>query len=116
MLNEPYLYSGTNILINRLDIRDRGILETVERELVARRILEGAPRGDFDADHLRAIHRYLFQDVYDWAGHPVDLEQLSGPAWIEASHQARTGDRTRMREMIETAVDVDMERRPRPRR
>ena len=22
----------------------------------------------FDADHLKAIHRYLFQDVYDWAG------------------------------------------------
>ena len=23
----------------------------------------------FDAEHLRAIHRYLFQDVFEWAGH-----------------------------------------------
>jgi len=22
----------------------------------------------FDLDHLRAIHRHMFQDVYDWAG------------------------------------------------
>ena len=22
----------------------------------------------FDAEHLRAIHRYLFQDVFEWAG------------------------------------------------
>ena len=22
----------------------------------------------YDADHVRAIHRYLFQDVYEWAG------------------------------------------------
>ena len=23
----------------------------------------------FDAEHLRTIHRYLFQDVFEWAGH-----------------------------------------------
>ncbi|WP_199176319.1 Fic family protein [Actinomyces qiguomingii] len=22
----------------------------------------------YDADHVRAIHGYLFQDVYEWAG------------------------------------------------
>ncbi len=22
----------------------------------------------FDAEHLKAIHRHLFQDVYEWAG------------------------------------------------
>jgi cell filamentation protein len=29
----------------------------------------GFPAGTFDAAHLKAIHRYLFQDVYEWAGH-----------------------------------------------
>ena len=24
--------------------------------------------GKFDFKHLQAIHRYIFQDVYDWAG------------------------------------------------
>jgi fido (protein-threonine AMPylation protein) len=26
------------------------------------------PTGTFDLHHLQAIHLYLFQDVYDWAG------------------------------------------------
>jgi len=31
--------------------------------------LDAAPiHGNFDLDHLRAVHRHLFQDVYDWAG------------------------------------------------
>ena len=25
-------------------------------------------RGSFDTPHLKAIHRYIFQDVYEWAG------------------------------------------------
>jgi len=25
-------------------------------------------RGKFDLKHLRAIHKYIFQDVYEWAG------------------------------------------------
>jgi len=30
------------------------------------------PRGQFDAVHLKAIHRHLFQDVFEWAGHTRD--------------------------------------------
>jgi len=30
------------------------------------------PQGQFDAEHLKAIHRHLFQDVYEWAGHTRD--------------------------------------------
>ena len=30
------------------------------------------PVGNFDATHLKAIHRHLFQDVYEWAGHSRD--------------------------------------------
>jgi cell filamentation protein len=25
-------------------------------------------KGNFDSEHLRAIHQYLFRDVYEWAG------------------------------------------------
>ena len=28
----------------------------------------------FDRDHLRAIHRHLFRDVYEWAGEPRRTE------------------------------------------
>jgi cell filamentation protein len=30
------------------------------------------PKGEFDAAHLKAIHRHLFQDVYEWAGRTRD--------------------------------------------
>jgi cell filamentation protein len=36
------------------------------------------PRGFFDLVHLRAIHRHLFQDVYDWAGELRTVEIFKG--------------------------------------
>lgn len=32
------------------------------------------PAGDFDLEHLCAIHRHLFQDIYDWAGELRSVE------------------------------------------
>ena len=50
--------------------------KTLEAALVAARDYEIAsgygPKGQFDATHLKAIHRHLFQDVYEWAGHTRD--------------------------------------------
>lgn len=63
-----YHYPGTDVLINKLDIRDAEALERAERRLVTARIREGCPAGNFDLAHLRAIHHHLFQDVYGWAG------------------------------------------------
>jgi cell filamentation protein len=68
MTEDPYLYPGTNVLRNKLEIRDLTALDRAERRLVAQRVKDGIPRGNFDLDHLRAIHRHLFQDIYDWAG------------------------------------------------
>ncbi|WP_127598180.1 Fic/DOC family protein [Nitratireductor alexandrii] len=56
------------VLKNRLNLRDAAELDHFEREFVMQRIAEGVPSGDFDLAHLKAIHRYLFQDVYEWAG------------------------------------------------
>ncbi|GAA1119335.1 hypothetical protein GCM10009630_16430 [Kribbella jejuensis] len=59
--------------INKLGIHDATRLENAERIRTAERAAElivgeaEIPRT-FDLDHLRAIHRHLFQDVYDWAG------------------------------------------------
>jgi cell filamentation protein len=56
------------VLKNKLGILDADELDRIERKLVAQRNSEGAPAGRFDLDHLKAIHRHLFQDVYAWAG------------------------------------------------
>lgn len=53
---------------NKAGIKDRERLEKFERRAVQLRMDEGIPDGNFDLKHLKAIHRHLFQDVYDWAG------------------------------------------------
>lgn len=65
---DPYCYPGTLILINKLETRDEQKLEAFEQFMTASRGEEPLPRGSLDAIHYRAIHRHLFQDVYDWAG------------------------------------------------
>ena len=66
-----YCYEGTDILINKLNITDDIDLFNAERELVSLRIYElneKPIKGNFDFEHLKNIHRYLFQDIYRWAG------------------------------------------------
>ena len=66
--DDPYVYPGTHVLRNRLGIINPVFLDKQERALVVLRSRTGIPRGAFDLAHLRAIHRHLFQDIYDWAG------------------------------------------------
>jgi cell filamentation protein len=70
---DNYVYDGTSVLINKLGIRDDETLREVERRFTAGRIVElsNAPiRGRFGFAHLKKIHAYIFQDLYDWAGKP----------------------------------------------
>jgi cell filamentation protein len=72
--NDPYTYPGSTILRNKLGITDGARLDNVERALVTQRAAEGIPSGRFDLGHLRAIHRHLFQDLYEWAGEIRQVE------------------------------------------
>ena len=79
MSDHDYCYPPDyTVLRNRLDIRDAPTLEAAERQLVAQRLLEPVPTGDFDLAHLKAIHRHLFQDVYAWAGDVRTVEITKG--------------------------------------
>lgn len=71
MSDTKYCYPDTDVLINKLDIRDLDKLHIFERKLTMLRLLELLDKpinGKFDLKHLQAIHAYIFQDVYDWAG------------------------------------------------
>lgn len=68
---DPYLYPGTDVLKNPRDIHNRDLLSHFEAEATSRRIVEliDSPTiGNFDLAHLKTIHKYIFQDVYAWAG------------------------------------------------
>ncbi|MFE5322246.1 Fic/DOC family protein [Paenibacillus sp. NPDC056579] len=68
---DPYLYPDIDVMRNKFGIRDQASLHKAEVDHVMFRLvqLEQKPiPGDMDAKHLQAIHKHIFQDVYDWAG------------------------------------------------
>jgi fido (protein-threonine AMPylation protein) len=65
---DPYCYPGTTVLKNRLGLRRQEELDAFEAMITAQRGEEPLPRGRLGYAHYRAIHRHLFQDVFDWAG------------------------------------------------
>jgi cell filamentation protein len=69
--HDHYVDEACGVLKNRFGITDAATLEKTEADLVAARSRELAQtplEGHFDLAHLQAIHRYLFGDVYEWAG------------------------------------------------
>ena len=66
-----YCYYGTNILINKLNIKDSKLLQKYEAKITAAKLLslrQNGIVGNFDVEHLNKIHQYLFEDIYDFAG------------------------------------------------
>jgi cell filamentation protein len=63
----------TDVLRNKFGIESNSELRTEEYRATAFRMAEIAegdgPRGRFDKALLKAIHGYIFQDVFEWAGH-----------------------------------------------
>lgn len=71
MSDDPYVYPGTDVLRNAPGIRDGAELQRIEADLVSVRSLRLASQsipGHYDLAHLQAFHRYLFEDLYEWAG------------------------------------------------
>jgi cell filamentation protein len=68
---ENYCYPGTDVLRNKQGITDEIILTNAEREITSLRLLmirDMQVMGQFDLAHLCKIHRFIFSDIYDWAG------------------------------------------------
>lgn len=65
--DDPYVYPGTDVLRNKLGLRDNAMLRLVEYAYTADRATN-APRFEMSAAGYRATHKHLFDDLYDWAG------------------------------------------------
>lgn len=91
MSDDPYVYPGTRILRNKLGIRDAAQLDYHEREITTMRARESVPIGDFDLKHLQAIHKHLFQDIYEWAGQIRTVEMSKGTSQFQFRQYIETG-------------------------
>jgi cell filamentation protein len=70
-MSDPYIDPQSGVLRNRFGLADQQSLDLAEADAVSIRLilLQLNPlKGNFDSEHLKAIHSYLFQDVYEWAG------------------------------------------------
>lgn len=66
-------YPDSEVLINKYNIRDKKLLEKLEIQKVTAKLLGLDIKKDriectYDLEHLISIHKYLFGDIYEWAG------------------------------------------------
>lgn len=69
-MTDPYLYDDVPVLRNTLSIKNEKTLDLIEAEQSRANMMLLYEQGfhDFTPEGLQAIHRFLFGDLYDWAG------------------------------------------------
>lgn len=84
--SDPYVYPGTvYVLKNKPGIVDPVKLERYEAMAFIRRHAEltpDFPTGHFDYNHLKAVHKHLFQDLYEWAGQERTINIGKDDSWF----------------------------------
>lgn len=68
-----YCYPNSNVLKNKYNIKNKELLEKLEIQKMTVKLLGLDIRPErikptLDTEHLTAIHKYLFEDIYQWAG------------------------------------------------
>lgn len=69
--NSKYCYENSNTLINKLEIKDQLTLQKYEARITAAKLLalrQKGITGNFDKNHFVSIHKYVFEDIYPFAG------------------------------------------------
>ena len=69
--NSIYCYKDSDVLVNKFDIHDNKKLEEIERKIVLAKLYELRQNhqiGNFDVAHFVGIHKFLFEDIYPFAG------------------------------------------------
>ncbi len=74
-----YCYPDSNVLKNKLNIRENKLLKTAEEEITLIKqmeLLKNPIKGNFTKAHLMHIHKFIFEDIYSFAG-KIRREQIS---------------------------------------
>ena len=92
-MHDPYLYDDVPVLKNKLDIKQQSQLDDAEADYVVYRLKDLAMNplpGNYHTEHFLAMHEFIFQDLYAWAGVPRTIaiykeEDILGGQSIEYS-------------------------------
>lgn len=91
---DPYSYSGTDVLINKFGTKDPAELNQQERLYSTRRAVDLRQNpipGKLDMDHLKKMHKQIFQDVYKWAGQVRTVTISKGDVFCLPEHIGTAG-------------------------
>ena len=70
-MKDIYMYDDAEVLKNKLGIKNEDELNKAEGDITCIRLLDidiKISGSLFDYARLKAIHKYIFGDIYDWAG------------------------------------------------
>lgn len=84
-----YCYPGSDVLINMADFREQACLDDFEHTVSIARMAELVDKpliGIFNLQYLCAIHRYIFGDIYPFAGKLRD-EDIAKGSFRFAKHE-----------------------------
>lgn len=84
-MRDPYVYEGTNVLINRLNIKDEKKLEEKETAF-ALFAIDALKNSDFEIKSISdclTIHKELFNDLYSWAGELRTIDIFKGEQLLD---------------------------------
>ena len=84
-MKDPYLYEGTNVLKNLLDIHDGQKLDSIESGYAIINI-DALKNSDFELKSIFdvfTIHKIIFEDIYEWAGNPRTIDIFKGESILD---------------------------------
>lgn len=87
--DKKYCYPESKVLINKLGITQQASLIAAEREITAFKVAKAKDepiKGQLDFGHLKRIHKYIFCDIYDWAGKERSVNISKGNQFCLCQH------------------------------
>ena len=80
-MKDIYLYDDVEVLKNSLGIKNEDDLNKAEADITCIRLLDIDEKFSgslFDYARLKAIHKYIFGDIYEWAGKEREVPIVKG--------------------------------------
>ena len=80
-MKDFYLYDDVPVLRNLLGIKNEKLLEEAESSITCMKLLDIDDKictDVFDYQRIKDIHRYIFEDLYEWAGKERGINIVKG--------------------------------------